>query len=57
VADQSRWLGAVLRGHYVKYSGLDLTDGVVKLRREPRPGAERSGCAAPGLGGREDTEP
>ena len=28
----------------------------MRLRREPRPGAERSGCAAPGLGVREDTD-
>ena len=25
-------------------------DGVIRLKREPRPGAEWSGCAAPGLG-------
>ena len=35
---------------------LDRTDGVIRLKREPRPGAEWSGCAAPGLGVREDTE-
>ncbi|MFD1984718.1 hypothetical protein ACFSOZ_19455 [Mesorhizobium newzealandense] len=29
---------------------LNLTDGVIKLNREPRPGAEWSGFAAPGLG-------
>src|SRR5215217_4400031 len=28
----------------------------MRLKREPRPGAEWSGCAAPGLGVREDTD-
>src|SRR3954453_1268941 len=40
----------------VQWSTLDRTDGVIRLKREPRPGAEWSGCAAPGLGVREDTD-
>ncbi|MDP9143491.1 MAG: hypothetical protein M3N43_02140, partial [Actinomycetota bacterium] len=34
---------------YDRFTGA-AQDGVIWLRHEPRPGAERSGCAAPGLG-------